>query len=82
MPLSCQAAAFDIPDDVLYFNCAAQGPAPKQAAEIGRRAIDRKSRPWEPERQNLGTEMERARAQFAALIGADAEAIALSTATS
>lgn len=73
---------FDLPDEVVYLNCAAQGPAPKAAAEAGRRAVDRKARPWEPERQNLGSEMRRARALFAELLGAQGEDIAISTSTS
>lgn len=82
MPLACQADAFELPDDILYFNCASQGPAPRVAAEAGRRAVDRKARPWEPERQRLGAEMDRARAQFASLINADPSTIALTGATS
>ncbi len=77
-----QRRLFDLPDDVIYMNCAAQGPAPRAAAEAGRRAVDRKARPWEPERQNLGAEMRRARELFAGFIGAQPTDIALSTATS
>ncbi|MFX4220592.1 MAG: aminotransferase class V-fold PLP-dependent enzyme [Thalassobaculum sp.] len=73
---------FEIGDDVVYMNCAAQGPAPKAAAAAGRRAVDRKARPWEPERDNLAAEMTRARELFAGFIGASAADIALSTATS
>lgn len=73
---------FDLSDDVIYMNCAAQGPAPKAAADAGRRAVDRKARPWEPERNNLGQEMVRARDLFAGFIGASGADIALTTATS
>ena len=73
---------FEIPDDVIYMNCAAQGPAPKASAEAGRRAVDRKARPWEPERNALAEEMVRARELFAGFIGASGADIALSTATS
>lgn len=73
---------FDLGDDVVYMNCAAQGPAPKAAADAGRRAVDRKARPWEPERNALPQEMDRARALFAGFIGASGTDIALSTATS
>lgn len=82
MALECQADLFEIPEDILYFNCAAQGPAPRTAAEAGRRAIDRKARPWERARQNLPGEMERTRVQFAALINGDPECVALTGATS
>lgn len=73
---------FDLRDDVVYMNCAAQGPAPKAAADAGRRAVDRKARPWEPERDQLPREMNRARELFAGFIGASGADIALSTATS
>lgn len=73
---------FDLSDDVVYMNCAAQGPAPRAAADAGRRAVDRKARPWEKERENLTAEMARARELFAGFIGASAADIALSTATS
>lgn len=63
-------------------NCAAQGPAPIAAAEVGRRAVGRKARPWEPERNGLGAEMTRARDLFAAFLGAAGTDIAISTATS
>lgn len=73
---------FDLPDDVVYMNCAAQGPAPRAAAEAGRRAVDRKARPWEPERQNLAAEMTRARELFAGFLGAAGDDVAITTATS
>ncbi len=73
---------FDLPEDIVYMNCAAQGPAPRAAAEAGRRAVDRKARPWEPERGNLGAEMARARALYAGFVGAREEDVALTTATS
>ena len=73
---------FDLPEQIVYMNCAAQGPAPKAAAEAGRRAVDRKARPWEPERQNLSAEMHRARELFAGFVSCAPEDIAISTATS
>ena len=82
MALDCQADLFEVPGHILYFNCAAQGPAPKRAADAGRRAVERKSRPWEKARQDLSAEMERTRVQFAALINGDPECVALTGATS
>jgi len=82
MTLGCQAHLFDLPEDILYFNCAAQGPAPKAATAAGHRGVDRKAHPWDPDRGSLPAEMERTREQFAALINAEADQIALSTATS
>lgn len=82
MSLGSQKHLFDLPDGVVYMNCAAQGPAPIAARDVGRRAVDRKARPWDPERQKLGAEMERTRALFAGFIGATANDIALTGATS
>lgn len=44
-PLSCQRAAFDLPGDVHYFNCAYMGPLPTAAAEAGVAAIRKKQVP-------------------------------------
>lgn len=82
MPLGSQKHLFDLPDGVVYMNCAAQGPAPIAARDAGRRAVDRKARPWEPERANLGAEMRRSRELFAGFVGAAADDIALTGATS
>jgi len=82
MTLGNQRHLFDLPPGIVYMNCAAQGPAPIAARDAGRRAVDRKARPWEPERQALGAEMARARALFAGFVGATADDIALTGATS
>jgi len=82
MPLANQRHLFDLPDGVVYLNCAAQGPAPIVARDAGRRAVDRKARPWEPERQRLAQEMARCRELFAGFVGAGAGDIALTGATS
>lgn len=82
MPLASQKHLFDLPEGVVYLNCAAQGPAPIAARDAGRRAVDRKARPWEPERQKLGAEMQRSRELFAGFVGAAPEDIALTGATS
>ncbi|MEQ8813682.1 MAG: aminotransferase class V-fold PLP-dependent enzyme [Thalassobaculum sp.] len=82
MSLANQRHLFDMPDGVVYMNCAAQGPAPIAARDAGRRAVDRKARPWEPERQRLTAEMARCRELFAGFIGAAADDIALTGATS
>lgn len=82
MALENQRHLFDLPDGVVYMNCAAQGPAPIAAGEAGQRAVSRKVRPWEPERANLAAEMQEARALFGGFIGAGPETVALSGATS
>lgn len=82
MSIGSQKHLFDLSEGVVYMNCAAQGPAPIAARDAGRRAVERKARPWEPERQALGAEMLRARELFAGFVGATADDIALTGATS
>lgn len=81
-PLACQRHLFDLPNDLLYFNAAAQTPCPTAAASAGREAVRRKWHPWDPERQKLGGEISRARELFAGLIGAEARDVAVTLSTS
>ncbi len=82
MPLANQKHLFDIPDGVTYLNCAAQSPCLTESAEAGRRGVDRKFHPWDPERSNVGPEMEACRSLFGALIGASGEDVAITFSTS
>jgi selenocysteine lyase/cysteine desulfurase len=82
MTLACQRPLFDLPDDLVYLNCAAQSPCLTESAEAGRRAVSRKWHPWDPERAKVGAEMERCRSLFAGLIGAEARDIAITFTTS
>lgn len=82
MSLGSQKHLFDLQDGIVYMNCAAQGPAPIAARDAGRRAVDRKARPWDPERAHLAVEMTRARELFAGFVGAAAGDVALTGATS
>lgn len=82
MTLPSQRHLFDLPDGLVYLNCAAQGPAPIAARDAGRRAVDRKARPWDPERLQLSDEMRRCRELFAGFIGAAPDDVALTGATS
>eukprot|EP00398_MALV-I-01_sp_L67-1_P000283 gene283-912_t len=40
---------FDLPSNVTYLSVASRGPMPKHVADIGKKAIDHKLRPWEIE---------------------------------
>tara|TARA_R110002096_G_scaffold309403_4_gene504026 strand:- start:57653 stop:58786 length:1134 start_codon:yes stop_codon:yes gene_type:complete len=44
--IKCQKELFDIPDGITYLNAAYMGPITKEAADIGRAAVDRKLKPW------------------------------------
>jgi len=80
--LPCQRALFDLPDDVAYFNCAYMSPLMHRVVEAGERGLARKARPWQVAPIDFFTESERARSLFAALIGTDADSVALVPAAS
>ncbi len=75
--LSSQRHLFDMPRDICFLNAAAWSPIPLGAVEVGKAGAARKSRPWEIAPDFAETEFERARANAAAMIGADADDIAL-----
>jgi len=73
---------FDIPDDVAYLNTAYMGPLPRASAEAGRAALDRKLRPWEIGGADFFGPTAELRASLAALLGGDADGVALTPAVS
>jgi len=81
-PIPNQRHLFDIPDEVAYLNCAYMGPLMHSVVEAGDRGIRAKARPWGISPDDFFEEGERARVQFARIIGADAEGVALIPAAS
>jgi selenocysteine lyase/cysteine desulfurase len=81
-PLGTQRQAFDIPPEVAYFNTASLSPQLHRVREAGERALERRGRPWTIASADWFSDVERLRGLFGRLIGADAEGIALVTATS
>src|SRR5829696_7037239 len=77
MNLSSQRDLFEIPEDIVYLNCAYMSPQLRPAREAGERAVSRKSRPWEITPDDFFEEAEEVRALFARLVGGDAEDIAI-----
>jgi selenocysteine lyase/cysteine desulfurase len=75
--LPSQRHLFDIPRDVAYLNAAAWSPLPLAVQEAGRAGVARKGRPWELDPGLGAFQHERCRAAAAALIGAQAEDVAL-----
>ncbi len=80
--LPCQRALFDIPAGVTYLNAAAMTPIPKSGRIAGEAGVFAKVQPWRIDRQEGVARTERIRAKVAALIGATADDIALTGATS
>ena len=77
MNLGNQRELFEIPEGICYLNCAYMSPQLRSAREVGERAVSRKSRPWEITPDQFFEDVEKTRALFARLVGADADGVAL-----
>ena len=75
--LPSQRDAFDLPREVCYLNAASWSPLPRKVQEAGHQGVERKARPWEVDPGLARAQHERTRAAAAALIGADADDVAL-----
>ena len=81
--LSNQRALFNIPEDVVYLNCASQGPLMQQTCDAGHEGVLRKAKPWDQSmRARTLDEIESCRAVYGNLVGAEADDIALVHSTS
>ena len=81
-PIASQRAAFNVPEDIAYFNTAYLAPQLHSVRVAGDLALDRRGRPWAISPADWFADVERLRALFARLIGASAEGVALVPATS
>jgi selenocysteine lyase/cysteine desulfurase len=77
-----QRAAFEVPEDICYLNCAYMAPQLRAVREAGKAAIDWRSRPWEIVSADFFDNVERVRVLFGGLVGADPDCIALMPAVS
>jgi selenocysteine lyase/cysteine desulfurase len=75
--LGDQRELFEIPDGVVYLNCAYMSPQLRAVREIGEEAVGRKSRPWEILPKDFFEDSEMARALFAELVSGEAEGVAI-----
>lgn len=75
--IPCQREKFLIPDDVAYFNCAYTAPLLKAAEALGRDAVTLKTSPWRLTTDMFFRDLNANRALFAALVGAEAEQVAI-----
>lgn len=80
--LDNQRAAFDMPDDVAYFNNASLGAQLKVVRAAGDAALARRAAPWDIATIDWFTESDALRGLFARVIGGDAEGVAIIPATS
>ncbi|MEM9683542.1 MAG: aminotransferase class V-fold PLP-dependent enzyme, partial [Pseudomonadota bacterium] len=81
-PISSQRSLFDIPDDVVYLNCASHSPLLRSTFETGQEAVMRKAHPWAGFRAEAAAESETLRGLFGDLVGATANDIAIVPSTS
>jgi selenocysteine lyase/cysteine desulfurase len=81
-PLGTQREAFDIPPEVAYFDTASLSPQLHRVRLAGERALERRGRPWTIASSDWFSDVERLRALFGRLTGADADGVALVPATS
>src|ERR687894_145206 len=76
MKLGSKRDLFEIPEDIVYLNCAYMSPQLRPAREVGEKAVSRKSRPWEITPNDFFEDAEKARALFARLVGGEADGVA------
>jgi selenocysteine lyase/cysteine desulfurase len=76
-----QRAMFDIPSDLAYINCAYLSPLLNRTVAIGREALLSKAHPWQLGHNHFFDDVERMRALFAQLIGAQTDDIAIVSST-
>jgi selenocysteine lyase/cysteine desulfurase len=77
-----ERADFDVPADVAYFDTANLAPQLHAVRAAGEAALERRARPWTISAADWFSDAERLRGLFGALVGADAEGVALVPATS
>jgi len=77
VPIPCQRALFDIPDDVAWLNCAYMSPLMKPALAAGEAGMRGKSRPWTIAPEDFFPGPEEARRLFARIINAGPDEIAI-----
>jgi len=81
-PLQCQRDKFDMDSDVLYFNAASKSVILKASVEAGQTGCEAKGKPWAIDEAARYVQADDIRAQFAAMIGAKADDIAIHPAAS
>jgi selenocysteine lyase/cysteine desulfurase len=71
-----------VPAEIAYFNTASLAPQLRAVRVAGDAALERRGRPWTISASDWFADVERLRSLFAAIVGADADGVALVPATS
>jgi selenocysteine lyase/cysteine desulfurase len=69
--------SFDIPEDIVYLNCASLSPQLRSVTKAGLMAVQRKSQPWEIQSGDWFNDGEDLRVLVARVLNTEAEGIAL-----
>jgi selenocysteine lyase/cysteine desulfurase len=77
-----QRDLFEVPADVAYFNTANMSPLLRGVREAGEAGLARRARPWLVTSADWFEDVERLRQAYAAILGGDADGVALVPATS
>jgi selenocysteine lyase/cysteine desulfurase len=75
--LPCQRHLFDIPEDVVYLNCAYMSPLMKPVIDAGTAGLSRKAHPWELTASQFFTGAETFRKTAARIFDSSADCIAI-----
>lgn len=73
---------FEVPDEIAYLNVANLAPQLRPVRAAGEAALERRAAPWTIAPADWFTDVERLRALFARVVGADADGVALIPASS
>jgi selenocysteine lyase/cysteine desulfurase len=80
--IPAQREAFNVPEEIAYFNTASLAPQLRAVREAGEAALASRGQPWLISASDWFTDVERLRSLFAQLIGASADGVAIVPATS
>ncbi|HEY2651349.1 MAG TPA: aminotransferase class V-fold PLP-dependent enzyme [Solirubrobacteraceae bacterium] len=80
--LGSQRHLFEVPADVAYFNTANMSPLLRAVRDAGEAGLARRASPWLVTSADWFEDVERLRRAYAAILGADADGVALVPATS
>jgi selenocysteine lyase/cysteine desulfurase len=80
--IGAQRAAFNVPEEIAYFNTASLAPQLHAVRAAGEAALERRGRPWTITASDWFADVERLRSTVAQIIGAGSEGVAIVPATS
>jgi selenocysteine lyase/cysteine desulfurase len=80
--ICAQRGAFNVPEEIAYFNTASLAPQLHAVRAAGEAALERRGRPWTISASDWFADVERLRSMFAQIIGAAGDGVAMVPATS